>query len=258
MGEDTMKRWLTAIAYITLLLMTAHVARAQDEITVIGPNIMRGPMEQVIQGYEAKTGRKVKATFGAEVGTRQQIMRGEADVPLVEAPDADVIASNSVVASSETAVANISVGVAVRKGAPKPDISTPEALKRTLLNAKSITFPDASAGAAAGVIVNEALKNLGIVEQLQPKIKPAQGGARAMALVASGDVEIGMTLLPGMTDEGIDIVGTLPREVSPPTIVMGFVSSHAKDPAAAKELLAYFSSPEAAAIYRANKMQPGR
>jgi molybdate transport system substrate-binding protein len=241
-----------------LLLVSAHVARAQDEITVIGPNIMRAPIEQLVAGFEMKTGHKVKATFGAEVGTRQQIIRGEADVPLVEAPDADVIASSSVVASSETAVASISVGFAVRKGAPRPDISTPEALKRALLAAKSITYPDASAGAAAGVIVNEALKNLGIFEQLQSKIKPAQGGARAMALVASGEVEIGMTLLPGMTDEGIDIVGTLPRDTSAPTVVMGFVSSHAKDPAAAKELLAYLSSPEAAAIYKAQKMQPGR
>jgi molybdate transport system substrate-binding protein len=253
-----MKRWLTAIAAVTLVLVSAHGLRAQDEVTLIGPNIMRGPVEQIIQGYEAKTGHKVKATFGAEVGTRQQIIRGEADVPLVEAPDADVIASNSVVASSETALANISVGFAVRKGAPKPDISSPEALKRALLSAKSITYPDASAGAAAGVIVNDALKKLGILDQLQPKIKPAQGGARAMAMVASGEIEIGMTLLPGMTDEGIDIVGTLPRETSPPTIVMGFVSSHAKDPAAAKDLLAYLSSPEAAAIYKAQKMQPGR
>jgi molybdate transport system substrate-binding protein len=253
-----MRNWLSAIAAITLVLAGARGARAQEQITVIGPNIMRAPIEQLVAGFEMKTGHKVKATFGAEVGTRQQIIRGEADVPLVEAPDADVIASNSVVASSETPVASIAVGFAVRKGAPKPDISTPEALKRALLAAKSITYPDASAGAAAGVIVNEALKKLGILEQLQPKIKPAQGGARAMAMVASGEVEIGMTLLPGMTDEGIDIVGTLPRETSPPTVVMGFVSSHAKDPAAAKDLLAYLSSPEAAAIYKANKMQPGR
>ena len=98
-----MKHWLSAIAAITLVLVSAHGARAQEEITLIGPNIMRAPIEQLIPGFEAKTGHKVKATFGQEVGTRQQIMRGEADVPLVEAPDADVIASGSVVASSETA-----------------------------------------------------------------------------------------------------------------------------------------------------------
>jgi molybdate transport system substrate-binding protein len=79
-----------------------------------------------------------------------------------------------------------------------------------------------------------------------------------MALVASRAAEIGMTFLPGMEDPGIDIVGPLPREVSPPTVVIGFVSTHAKDPAAARQFLAYLSSPEAAAVYKAHKMQPGR
>ena len=79
-----------------------------------------------------------------------------------------------------------------------------------------------------------------------------------MAMVASGEVEIGLTFLPGMTDPGIDIVGTLPREISPPTVLVGFVSTHAKDPAAAKELLAYLSSPEESAAYTADKMLPGR
>jgi len=76
--------------------------------------------------------------------------------------------------------------------------------------------------------------------------------------VASGELEIGVTFLPGMTDPGIDIVGSLPRDVSPPTIVFGFVLSHANDPAAAKQLLTYLSSPEAAATYRAQKFRPGR
>jgi len=79
-----------------------------------------------------------------------------------------------------------------------------------------------------------------------------------MANVVSGDAEIGMTMLPGMTDPGIDVIGTLPPAVSAPTIVVGYVSSHAKDASAAKELLNYLSSPEAAAIYKAGKMQPGR
>jgi molybdate transport system substrate-binding protein len=146
----------------------------------------------------------------------------------------------------------------VRKGAPKPDISTAAAVKSMLLAAKAISFPDPAPAAASGISVEDTLKKLGIFEQLQPKIKLTQGGARAMALVASGETEIGMTFLPGMTDAGIDIVGTLPRELSTPTIVSGFVSAHAKDPAAAKEFVVYLSSPEAASIYKAQKMQPGR
>jgi len=255
-----MKQWLSIIAVVTLVLVSAHSLRAQGEITLIAPNIIDDPINQLIPGFEAKTGHKVKATFGAVVGTKQQIVRGDAfDVPLVEVPyDAEVIASGNVVPGSGIPLANVSIGVAVRKGAPKPDISNADAVKRMLLAAKSIAYPDPSNGAAAGVSVNEALKKLGILDQLQPKVKLAQGGARAMALVASGEVEIGMTFLPGMADPGIDIVGPLPREVSPPTVVIGFVSSHAKDPAAGKELLTYLSSPEAAATYKAQRFQPGR
>jgi len=169
-----------------------------------------------------------------------------------------MLATGHVIAASETPLATVAVAVAVRKGAPKPDISSPEAVKKTLLAAKSIAYPNAAGGAAAGVSFDETLKKLGIAEQMQPKIKPAQGGAGAMAMAAKGEVEIGLTFMSEMGDPGIDIVGPLPKEISPPTVLVGFVSTHAKDPAAAKALLDYLSSPEAAAVYKAQGMQPGR
>src|SRR6202022_3140724 len=125
------------------------------------------------------------------------------------------------------------------------------------LAAKCVSYPAAARGASAGVSFNETLKNMGIAEQMQPKIKLAQGGAAAMAMVAKGEAEIGLTFLSEMEDPGIDVVGPLPREISTPTSLVGFVSSHAKDPAAAKALLEYLSSPEAAAVYKAQHMQPG-
>jgi molybdate transport system substrate-binding protein len=150
------------------------------------------------------------------------------------------------------------VAVAVRKGAPKPDISTPEAVKRTLLAAKSISYPDPATGAAAGVTFDATLKKLGISEQVQAKLKRGQGGAGAMGLVASGKVEIGLTFISEMGVPGIDIVGDLPSEIAPPTSLVGFISTHAKDPAAAKALLDFLSSPVAAGAYEAHRMQPGR
>ena len=93
---------------------------------------------------------------------------------------------------------------------------------------------------------------------MQPKIKLAQGGAGAMEAVAKGEVEIGLTFLSEMSEPGIAVVGPLPREISTPTRLVGFVSSHAKDPAAAQSLLDYLSSPDAAAVYTAQRMQPGR
>jgi molybdate transport system substrate-binding protein len=232
-----MKRFLS-LAMLTALAMGApYGARAQTEVTLVAPGGIRTSIEALIPGFEHKTGYKVKATFGSGGGTKKQVIQGEAfDVPVVQPPLQDVIASGNVVASTQTPLANVSVGVAVRKGAPKPDISTPDAVKRALLAAKSISYPDASSGAAAGVSFNETLKKLGIAEQMEPKIKHAQGGAGAMALAAKGEVEIGLTFMSEMGDPGIDIVGPLPKEISPPTVLVGFVSTHAKDPAAAKAL----------------------
>jgi molybdate transport system substrate-binding protein len=252
-----MKPVLSSILCV-LVLGISDSARAQSEITLIAPGGIRAAIEQLIPGFESKTGRKVKATFGSGGGTRQQVARGEAfDVPIVQPPYPEVLASGNVVVSSATPLATIALGVAVKKGAPKPDLSSAEAVKRTLLAAKSVSYPDAARGAAAGVSFNETLKKMGIAEQMQPMIKLAQGGAAAMAMIAKGEAEIGLTFLSEMEDPGIDVVGPLPREISTPTSLVGFVSSHAKDPAAAKSLLEYLSSRGAAAAYQAHRMQPG-
>jgi molybdate transport system substrate-binding protein len=233
--------------------------RAQTEVSVIGPGGVKDAVEQLIPGFEKKTGIKVKPTFGSGLGTKQQVVRGEVfDVPIVQPPYPELIASGNVVVNSAKPLATVAVGMAVRKGAPKPDISTAEALKRTLLNAKSITYPNAAGGAAAGVSFEETLKKLGIAAEMEPKIKRAQGGAAAMTMTAKGDAELGLTFMSEMDIDGLDIVGPLPREVSTPTGLVGFISSHSKNPAAAKALLDYLSSPEAAPVYRKNRMQPGK
>ena len=232
---------------------------AKGEVTLIAPGGIRAPIEQLIPGFEKKTGYKVKATFGSGGGTHKQVVKGDAfDVPVVQPPYQDVLDSGNVVTSSERPLASVAVGVAVRKGAPKPDISTPEAVKKMLLKAKSVAYPNAAAGAAAGVSIEEMLKKLGIADQIQAKLQRVQGGAGAMAAVAKGDAEIGMTFLSEMDNAGIDVVGPLPKRVCPPTQLVGFVSAHAKDPTGAKALLAYLSSKEAAGAYKAQHMQPGK
>jgi len=247
-------------AIVVVALGHSQGARVQAaEVTLIAPGGARAAVEQLIPGFERKTGNKVKATFGSGNGTKKQVVSGEAfDVPIVQPPYPDVLASGNVVAGSATPLASVAVGVAVKKGAPKPDISTPEAVKKMLLAAKSISYPNPAGGAAAGVSFDETLKKLGIAEQVESKIKRAQGGAGAMKLAAQGEVEIGLTFMSEMEEPGIDIVGPLPREISTPTSLVGFVSSHAKDPAAAKALLEYLSGPEAAAVYKAQGMKPGK
>jgi len=152
----------------------------------------------------------------------------------------------------------VPVAVAVRKGAPKPDISTPDAVKRMLLGARAVSFPDGARGAAAGVSFEETLKKLGIAEQMQGKLMRVQGGANAMVVLAKGESDIGLTFSSEIHDPGVDIVGPLPLEISTPTALIGFVSAHAKAPEAARALLSYLSSAEVAGIYKSLGMVPGR
>ena len=252
-----MQRFL-APAAAALIAINACNAGA-DEITLIAPGGIREPLQKLIPEFERKTGHTVKVTIGSGNGTRQQVKNGEIfDVPVVQPPLDDVLATGHVNAATETPLATVAVAVAVRKGAPKPDISTPEAVKKMLLAAKSVSIPDGARGAAAGVSFDETLKKLGIVEQMKPTLKRVQGGAGAMAAIAKGEVEIGLTFLSEIHDPGVEIVGILPREISTPTGLVGFIHAKAKSPAAAGALLAYLSSPEAAKVYRETGMQPGR
>lgn len=251
---------MRACAIVAVLLLSYPQRARADEVTLVAPGGIRAAIEQLIPGFEQKTGHKVKATFGSGLGTKQQVVRGDPfDVPIVQPPYPDVLASGHVVVNSATPLATVAVGVAVRTGQPKPDISTPEAVKRMLLAARFISYPDPAGGAAAGVSFNETLKTLGIADQMAPKIKIARGGAAAMASLAKGEVEIGLTFFSEIiTEPGVEAVGPLPRAISTPTALVGFVSAHAKSPEAAKALLAYLSSPAAAAVYKKAGMQPGR
>jgi len=248
---------LLAIAMITM--WSCEVARAV-EVTLVAPGGIRAAVEQMIPDFERATGHKVKATFGSGGGTKERVIRGEPfDVPIVQLPLAPVIASGHVVAASETLLATVAVGVAVRTGAPKPDISTADAVKRLLLGSKAISYPNAASGAAAGVSFNETLQKLGIADAMKPKIKIAQGGRGAMELLAKGEVDIGLTFISEIiTEPGVEVVGPLPRDVSTPTALVAFVSTHSKEPEAAQALLRYLSSAEAAAVYKKRGMQPGR
>jgi molybdate transport system substrate-binding protein len=242
-----------------MIVLNFSTARAA-EITLIAPGGIRAAVDQMIPAFEKATGHKVKATFGSGGGTKERVIKGEPfDVPIVQLPLEPVIASGNVVVASETPLAHVMVGVAVRAGAPKPDISSSDAVKRLLLASKAIAYPNAATGAAAGASFNETLQKLGIAEQMKPKIRIAQGGRGAMELLAKGEVDFGLTFISEIiTEPGVEVVGPLPREISTPTVLIGYISAHTKEPDAAKALLSYLSSAEAAKVYKQRGMEPGR
>jgi molybdate transport system substrate-binding protein len=248
---------------IALLLGSSCGARAQTEITLLAPGPIRGPLDKVIPGFESKTGDKVKVTYGQgsrdtpPYGTRQLVARGQGlDVSIIFAPYPQAVASGNVDPKSATTLMRILLGVTVKKGAPKPDISTPAAVKKTLLAAKSIVIVDPAQGTLGGEAM-DALKKLGLAEEVKPKMKIVEGSGQAEDAVAKGEVEL--FLGPQVSDtlrEGVELVGGLPHAVSTPTDVVGYVSSKARDPKAAKSLLQYLKSPEAEAAYKAARMEP--
>jgi molybdate transport system substrate-binding protein len=252
-------KYLLSSAVLALVVAGATSASAV-EITLIAPGGIRAALQQMIPDFERKTGNTVKATYGSGGGTKAQVVKGDPfDVPVVQVPYDDVIKSGHVVVASETPLANVSVGLAVRTGTPKPDISSADAVKKLLLGAKFISYPNGAAGAAAGVSFDETLRKLGIAEEMKPKIKIAQGGAGAMKLLAEGQIDYGLTFVSEIiTEPGVEAVGPLPRDISTPTFLSAFLSADSKNPEAAKALIAYLSSPEAAAVYKQRGMLPGK
>lgn len=256
MIENT-KYLRSSVLLFVFALAGARSARGQTELTLITSGSAREVIQQIVPGFESKTGYKVKLVYGTSRDIRQQVAKGDAfDVSILQEPLDEVMASGNVVVSSKTPLASVAVGLAVKKGTPIPDISTPEAVKRMLLAAKSIAYPDPANGAAAGITFEDAMKRLGIMEQMRPKIKLVPTGTLALQMAARGEVEVGLTFRSEMRDPGTDIVGSLSPEICAPTYLFGLLSSHAKDPAAAKALLDYLSSPAAAPAYQAAKMMP--
>lgn len=250
---------LFSSALVVLMLLHSFAARA-DEVTLVAPGGMRCALDRLTPDFERNTGHTIKATIGAGGATHQQVVAGAPfDVPIVQPPYQDVLASGNVVASTETPLATVPIVVVVRKGSAQPDISTPDAVRTMLLAAKATSYPDGAGGrgGAAGVSFDETQKKLGIYDQVQPKVRRVQG-VSLMQLVTRGDIDFAVTFSSEVNDPDVEVVGPLPKEISTPTGLVGFMSARAKSPAAARTLLTYLASSEAAAAYRACGMQPGR
>jgi molybdate transport system substrate-binding protein len=248
---------LSIAAMIVLALGISSTACAQSEITLLSPDPIKATIEKLVSDFEAKTGTQVKITYGTGVSTRKTVASGQAlDVSLLFAPFPEALKTGNIVPSSATVIARLRLALAVQKGAPKPDISTPAAVKRTLVDAKSIISVDPTQGSVGGIALL-ALEKLGITDQVKPKIKWVQNGGLVQESVAKGETEIALgPYVSDMRNPGLDVVGPLPPEASTPVDITGFLSTSVKDPKAAKALLEYLSSHEVASVYEAAKIFP--
>lgn len=254
-----MKYLISTAFLLTFALLSSSPAKAQDEVTVIAPGGMRCALDKMAPDFAGNAGYPVKVTIGSGGGTHQQIVRGDPfDVPIVQPPYDDVIASGNVQPDSETPLASVAVVVVVRKGDPQPDISSTEGVKKMLLAAKAISYPDGAGGrgGAAGVSIDHTFEILGIADQMRAKTKRI-AGVSLLELLRKGDIDLALTYISEVSGPDVTIVGPLPAAISTPTKLVGFISAHPKSPEAARAVLKYLSSDRAAAAYKACGMQPG-
>jgi molybdate transport system substrate-binding protein len=255
-----MSRASRLVAFVlsgVLLLGTAALA---DEIKVVTSGAFTAAYLDIIPGFERATHHTITTVYGASMGSTptsipNRLDRGEPlDVVILADTALDaLIRAGKVVAGSRVDLVRSRIGMAVRTGAPKPDISTVAALTRTLLAAKSVAFSDSASGV---YISTELLQRLGIADRILPKSRKIQSEPVG-AVVARGEAEIGFQQISELQPEkGIDVVGPLPADVQKITVFSAGIVAGAKSPDAARALITYLASPAAAAAITKAGLEP--
>ena len=236
-------------AGLALLALTAWSSAEAAEIRVLSTVGMQPATPELFAQFERETGHKIVVTYGLAAVLGKSFLDGApADVLILTGPIVENLATQGkVVPGSKVDIARSGVGIGVKAGAPRPDISTADALKSTVLAAKSVGY---SKEGASGVAFARALERLGIAEQVRAKYKDT--GTKAGEMVVAGEIELGAAQIPElMAVPGVDVVGPLPAELQTVTIFSVGLATEAKEADAAKALLQFLAGPAAAPVYKA-------
>lgn len=254
-----MRRIISWIALAAFVLGISSNVGAKPRVTLLLPDPLKKEVDEIVKNFEKKTGITVQESYGTGVSTRRTVAEGGAlDVTLLFAPFDDALKTGNVDKSTQTVVAQVRLALAVKEGVPSPDISNEAAVKKLLLNAKSISTVDPAQGSVGGAAML-AFNHMGIADQLKPKLKLFSGGGGPQQSVKDGETEIAVG--PYLSDyrdphPGLNLVGALPPDAAPPIDITGWVSTNVGDRKAAMELLNYFKSAEANAVWQAAKVFP--
>ena len=254
------RRSLIAAANIGFMFVFVMSLAAQAaELKVLSAIGMRLVMEELGPKFEQATEHKLAISFGAGGVVVERVQSGEtADVVLLPRPALERLTKDGrLVADSETLLARSGIGVAVRKGAPKPDMSSPEALKRTLLAAKSVTYSNPVLGGASGTHFAKVLDRLGIASEMKAKTVFSKVPGEVGQLVANGEAEIAVHQIQELISvPGIEIVGPLPGDLQSTIVFSGAIMAGTKEAEIGKALINFLRTPDAAAAIKAKGMEP--
>jgi len=247
-----------ALAFASALNFCMSSTAIAAEIKVLTAGAFKQVVLALVPDFEKQSGHKVVVDNDTAGALKKRIEGGEAfDVAVITpAVVDDLAARGKIIRGSKVNLATVGVGVVVKEGAPKPDVSTVEAFKKMLLTAKSVAYIDPASGGSSGIYIDKLLERLGIADQVRAKAKLKKGGHVA-DLIVSGEAEVGLHQISEIVPvKGASLIGPLPKEIQNTTTYAAGLSTTTKNKDAAQALIKTLSGPAAAAVLKSKGMDP--
>jgi molybdate transport system substrate-binding protein len=245
-----------AAAVFALIAGTTGIHAA--ELSVYATGSMAEPLRQLGEEFTRSSGNTLRFELGTTGVVMNKLKTGKADVIVISAEAADSLEKEGrLIKETRADVARSLLGVAVKKGARKPDIGTADAFKNTVLAARSIAYPDPRLGATSGVYIEALMKRLGIESQARTKTTVKPVGAEVADAVAKGEVELGLTFLSELVaDPGVAIIGPFPDSIQNPTLYTAGVAAESVNKDEARAFINYVTSASARTKLKALGVDP--
>jgi molybdate transport system substrate-binding protein len=245
---------------IAIALFAAAGTAEAAEINAFISTAIKSVTDELLPPFERASGNTVRAIYAPPGALLRRFEAGEpGDIFLTGSEAIDTLIGEGKVLPGRTDLATTGIGICVRKGAPKPDVSTPEAFKRALLAAASVAYVSPAGGSVTGPHIEAMFGRLGIAEQMAAKTKFAAGGpnGRVSVMVSSGQADIGLQQVSELlTNPDVEVIGMLPAELQQITLYSAGITTSAKEPDAARALIKALKAPSAAQVYKAKGLDP--
>ncbi|MGC2435741.1 MAG: molybdate ABC transporter substrate-binding protein [Pseudolabrys sp.] len=254
-----MSRTMSRLAAIAVFLIAQAGLVKAAEVKVFSTIGVQAALEELAPKFEQATGNKPNITWATAAILVKRVQAGEtADLMVLTKQSLDALTKdNKATAGADAVFASSGMAVVVKKGAPKPDISTPDAFKQALINAKTIAYSDPAAGGASGVYFAKLLERMGIADQMKAKTRHPPPSGNSANLVVAGEADLAIQQEPEvMSVAGIDMVGPLPADLNNITAYAAGIGAGSQQADAATALIRFLHSPEAQAVFKAKGLKP--
>jgi molybdate transport system substrate-binding protein len=253
-----MKTFSLAAALYAAAMLGAGAPACAEEIRVLSTNGMKSVIEQLAPQFEKATGHRIVSTWGAAIPLKADIENGatfDLAILTVETLD-DLVREGKLAGTTRTILANSYAGIAVRRGASRPDVGTVAAFKQALLDARSIAYVERG---STGVYFKSLLQKFGIAEAVKDKLKPLPPENPAAEAVSNGEAEIGLTQISEILPyPGAELAGPLPAEIQLTTRFAAAVGAGTRQAESANALIRFITAPSAAPVYKAKGLDPAQ